>query len=709
MEGERIIIRLQGMDDGPNPERGWAERIDNLTIDATGTWRNCVDWKSLYYEATSQASYDPPPSVTSGYNSEYQSIYWWGQRGTARQWLLWERGSSATACALEVFDGIKQTYQVLATGRQRVETPNAGTCYLPLNGWLYIINGRDQPVRWNGRWPDYGSVLAQVGFSHLPPSPSATLGAQNNPLDAWYIAAAAGVSAPSTFFRYGYVVTYVNETGCESPPSPPVFVTGTNIASAGAGYVVRLVLGTPPANVSRVRIYRTVDLGYAASTAEGARFSFYHLVDLPSATSQGWEDGLQDGLLGHQLDESALGLYPNGASYAAVFKGTMFLSGAPSYPDRVFYSAPGLVEQFPAANTFDLGTGTGGEITGLHATQNALIVFRRRGVYLIKGDPRNGFYAETVSEDVGCIAPGAIADVPGDTGVLFFAQDGPYMLRGSLQDGAADTELKYLGGKIARFWLTEVDKGAMVGARVVRYDRDQELLFVLPTHTQALGQQQGLVYHYTHGFWSLRDFAPTSLNTQRITAMCRVDDHRGLVVVCGTTPFVPYGRLVASGDKNSDGMVWRYRLGWFGERFTRSTVSTVEVVGSLSSTHAYSPAGVGLRFAQDRKLLPLTQFSDDWSAIDFDEVRPTGTDSQLIESEYQVDTWTTSLWDTGYWQRPQTRVYPIDVQGAAGGEHQFELMGGGVDVGPVELMALGMIVVGSPGQPKWAQGRGAER
>lgn len=702
--GKRQILRLMGMDDGPNPEQGWAERIDNLAIDAQGVWHNCVDFKNIYYECQNST----PPAGTV----DYQSIYWWAQRGTARQWIVWERATSDTACALEVFDGINQTYQTLGTGRVRVRTPYAGTTYLPINGYLYIINGYDQPVRWNGRWPNSGSELQQIGFTEAPPPLQVKLGPKNQGSITGM--ADSGVGVINATFRYGYAITYVNELGNESPPSETVWISATNTNTAENRYHVTLRWGPTPRNVQAVRLYRTVNLTGVTIT-EGDRFSLYHVGDFPAGgIVQVWSDGLVDTLLGHQLDTTQTGLFPRGARYAALFKGTMFLAGAPSYPDRVFYSAAGFIEQYPAANVFDFGTGAGGEITGLHATQNALVVFRRKGVYLIKGDPVSGFYAQTVAEDgAGCVAPGAIVDDPVSQGVLFLSESGPMMLKGSLeQGGRKETSVEPLFDKIRRFWQMEVDKSALIGARAVRFDRDQEVLFFLPANrSRSTINQQVLVYHYAHGFWSLRDLGQTAVTSQEVRCCARVDDHRGIVLLGAGAVYVPFGRLINSSDKSTERMVWRYRMGWWGERLNRTSLAQVEVIGSLSSTHTYDPAGVALRYQTDRKTdLPMVQYYDDWSDLAFTEVRPAlgSALQEVIESEYSVDTWEASLWDTGYWLRPTHRVYPFGVNGG-GYEHQIELLGGGVDVGPVELVALGLWVVGGPEQAKHDQLGGSAR
>lgn len=729
MNGERTTFKLQGMNDGPNPEPGWAERIVNLTCDADGVWRNCTDWWWIFTNC------DTPPTHYST-TVAFQSMYWWGQRGTARQWLVFERAVSATQVNLEVFDGVGRGLLTLATDRVRVATPDPGSTYIPIGGWLYIINGYDKPVRWNGRGPDYGMELEQVGFTANPPPPNVKVGAVTTD-GLGDMAALTGEAAANPHYanttgyltgldpdwRYGYAITYLNAAGAESPPSEVSFAADPGITASGSTWARTAIVtwNTPPANIKAIRLYRTTNLATAPSTAEGVRYSLYHVRDIPAAATASYIDALPDAMLGHQLDLPNVGLFPRGAKHAAYFKGTLFLAGAPSYPDRVFYSAPGMVEQFPPANTFDLVMPSA-EIMGLHATQNALVVFTRRGVHLIRGSPTDGFFLHTISSEVGCIAPGAVADVPGERpGVLFFDVEGPYLLQPG-EDGPS--ALTFIGHGIRAFWSCEVNTLAMAGARCARHRRDQELLFIVPTNGVPASQQMGLVYHYIHGYWSLRNFHSTALFHSvlgaRIDALCEIDDARGLVAVGSDDVYISGPRHVIA-DTDDEGCVWMYRLGWMGPRTSRASVARLEVLGHFSAI----PAGAGLiwktnphkavavRWRADRKDMPEVDFTLQWdpandSPVVYDVQYPQPGMPNMVTPEYEADTWDLSRWDTGVWAREVPQVYAFDAH-VAGYEVQFEIAGGYIDVGPVAMSAAAIVYVGSPEQDPWSQQRGSAR
>ena len=65
----------------------------------------------------------------------------------------------------------------------------------------------------------------------------------------------------------------------------------------------------------------------------------------------------------------------------------------------------------------------------------------------MKGNPANGFYAQTLTKDVGCIASKSIREIP-NLGLIFLAQEGFYMLKGALENTGTITEIVRLGQPI---------------------------------------------------------------------------------------------------------------------------------------------------------------------------------------------------------------------------------------------------------------------
>ncbi len=231
-----------------------------------------------------------------------------------------------------------------------------------------------------------------------------------------------------------------------------------------------------------------------------------------------WEDGIPDGNLGSILDPLAFGPYPTGTKYLAVFKNTMWATGAVS--NEVQFSAPFQPEVFPPDNILQIGDDDMSPITAMYPTKNALVVFKARGVYLIKGDPAGGFSAQTLSRDYGCAAPRSVAELPG-LGLVFVGNETINLLEGALENTGTPTAVRDIGTQIQDF-IGRINKSAVIQARSVVYHRDREYWLALPT----IGSEQNnlvLVYHYEVGTWTIRKNFP-------IKCMVETRDHRGYLL-----------------------------------------------------------------------------------------------------------------------------------------------------------------------------------
>ena len=197
----------------------------------------------------------------------------------------------------------------------------------------------------------------------------------------------------------------------------------------------------------------------------------------------------------------------------------MFVAGTPD--GRVHFSRPGFPEVFPEANTFDIGNKVSGATTGFVSTSNALIVFKTRGIFLIKGDPANGFFAQTLTWDVGCSSPNSICGIPG-MGVAFLATDGEVMLlSGALENVGTQTKVIRLSTTIPDE-VEKINRSAIVNAYGSINRRDGEYWLAVPT----IGNTRNnliLCYHYDIGQWSTKADFP-------INCMTETGDHRNYLL-----------------------------------------------------------------------------------------------------------------------------------------------------------------------------------
>jgi len=318
-----------------------------------------------------------------------------------------------------------------------------------------------------------------------------------------------------------YKVTYVNERGQESEPSPASSVVKFRNGSAGKNQhgqgLVAVTIPRGPSECVARRIYRTRNLynSKGSMVLKGASKRYYFLKEIEDNMTSRMVDGHPDSSLGGLLSTRNVGSYPGGTRFISSFKNTMFVAGTTN--NTVRFSKPNFPEMFPERFSIDIGDSDGSPITGMRATKNALVVFKSRGIYLIKGDPRSGFYAETLNRDVGCWAPNSIAELPG-LGLVFLSDKDIYLLEGALENTGTATKIVKLSTEIPG-QMELINTSASLKAIGSVYLKDNEYWLSVPTHGSRKNNRL-LVYHYLVGSWSMRENYP-------ISCAAHSNDHRG--------------------------------------------------------------------------------------------------------------------------------------------------------------------------------------
>tara|TARA_R110000744_G_scaffold377959_1_gene493497 strand:+ start:1291 stop:3816 length:2526 start_codon:yes stop_codon:yes gene_type:complete len=433
-------------------------------------------------------------------------------------------------------------------------------------GNIYFVNGYNEPLVFNGE------ICERAGFSTIPPVPSAkppswfssnmmiiAIGSLSGTAkySRWhefpysgmgprgYAAFGAGdydkEKAGSPYGTYStawaafrtkeqsdtrrvgwqYRVTYLNERGQESQPSEPsniaMYDNGVCGSTQHGKAIISVDLPIGPSECVARRVYRTRQLYNSSSdlAEKGFGVKYYYLAEIQDNMTTSWVDHHPDTHLGSELDSSSLGNFPPGTKLLATFKNTMFAAG--SNDNTIEYSAALFPEVYPQEHVIHVGDEDGGEITGMRATKNALIVFKTRGIYLIKGNPSEGFFAHTLNKDVGCVAPNSLTELPG-LGLAFLSEKGVMLIEGALENTGTPTSVVDLSATIPD-QIERITKAAAVMACGALYLKDKEYLLSVPMDGRSQNQRI-LVYHYEIGSWSFRDYIPMG---------CAVTtrDHRG--------------------------------------------------------------------------------------------------------------------------------------------------------------------------------------
>jgi hypothetical protein len=470
-------------------------------------------------------------------------LHWFSQHNGAKQWLVWTTDNDELRAFNgslddtnsdvpwnDLRDGNDRAFDGSRRERKHINTPWQGQSAQAWGGRLYMVNGYNDAIVFDG------DKVERAGFLSRPEPPSVQTLSEDFDTTLQDI----GLGAAGKISGHKYVQTYLNERGQESLasfPSELVIVDRTGV-STDSRYFNRIQLARGPEECVARRIYRTQDTldSDGNPIALGAADLFYFHSEIPDNVTEEIEDHVHDLSLGPVLDTSSLGPFPNGTKYLAVFKNTMFAAG--QTPNEIRYSRPLNPEVFPEDNILHIGDDDMSPVTAMYPTKNALVVFKARGVYLVKGDPVNGFYVETLTRDEGCISPRSVAELPG-IGLVFMSSETINVLIGALENTGTPTRIEDIASPITDY-LQRINTSAAIAARSAIFHRHKEYWLAVPT----LGSSENdlvLVYHYEVGAWSTRTGFP-------IKCMLETRDHRGYL-------------MFGSHDSNTLG-IHVYSIGW---------------------------------------------------------------------------------------------------------------------------------------------------
>ena len=437
---------------------------------------------------------------------------------------------------------------------------------------FYLVNGIDRPLVFNGYWWDYAGFSGPAGAPSAATMTHPHMSDSGSPTAFKIPNSGVGPLSDDSDTDYGcayrYRMSFVNSRGQESPLSEPSdTVTFTNLGGftvSTAGHTIRLTLPTGGPEVIARKVYRTQNMNDSSGnsvTGRGDRF-YYHSTITDNLTTLVM-DTTQDGVLGAEVDDLALGAWPLNAKFIAPFKGCMFVSGVGN--SACYFSAPGAPEVCPVDNIIDIGDASLGPGTAMYATRNALVVFKARGIYLIKGDTVNGFFAQTLTREVGCAAPNTVREMPG-VGLVFLSDDAVNALQGALENDGTPTKIINLGIPIPAS-LRRMNRSALLNACAAVYHRDKEYWLCVPTLGYA-NPNLVLVYHYEIAEWSYRENFPVS-------SILETPDHRGHLY---------FGSYADTAGHSPDGVahlgIMVYSRGWADKDGT--TISPLYETGEFS-------------------------------------------------------------------------------------------------------------------------------
>ena len=548
-----VVAPLRGIDQRWDARPNQASTIENMTWGDQDSWGTSQGYRRIVSDHNEIIEEDGLNTMSltgkiNAYDTDAppNSIFWFSQHGNALQWLIYEdtdgrllhfNGSKAPSnprTIIQYADG--NDFDGFNKKRMSAGESISNTVFTMYGTNLYMVNGQDAPLVFDGK------KCTRAGFSGKPNNPVGYTTKKTAIRDT----SAMGVGYSNSNNEFKYAVTFVNERGQESRlsvDSPRVSfdttgahvvnssgVTGATIPAETYRHVVAIDIPTGPIGTVARRIYRTQNLitfieGTDVVTIPAEKLmgkEFYFLNEVQDNISKIYIDTCSDYDLGSLSLREDFGDWPQNSTNMAVYKNCMFV--ADDMTSEIRYSRPLHPEVFPPGNVFNFSDTQTSLITGMYPTRDSLVIFKQRGIYLIKGDPNNGFFGQTLTTDIGCIASQTIREVPG-VGLVFMSFDGMYILDGTLANTGTPTSFIKLSQGL-RDVFKRINFEYADRFRSVIYHRDREYWCSVCLDNKTVPDTI-IKFSYEVGAWSIYDKMETA-------GMIQIQDQRQYLLFAGS-------------------------------------------------------------------------------------------------------------------------------------------------------------------------------
>jgi hypothetical protein len=521
----RLVVPIAlGMEERVPQPPDAAELIQNMTFEPrTRGWDSRIGYETYF----------PIPGAAYPLAGELpylvESVYCWTKYSGAQQFLFAEGAStspgSSTLYLIRPPAQINSTLPgvyALETGRPPSAFNDYSTQYIPAGDYLIVLNGVSQPMKLS-LWPfDFKvasgeSPVKALGFQGPPAAPSVwgmtdtddKIAPGKNVFMRVSVDSDEGgigtLSGSNYIGSFNWRVTFVSETGSESPLSPASSNVDWDSSLGATTKTVCLVeVPTGPKGTVARRIYRTKDM------SDGMSATHYFVGQLDNNIETVFFDHVSDTALGAEAPSviDSVRMPAPKARFGAMFNNCLFLDGGANATPGIVFSNPGKIDQFSLLDFMEFGSSQGGSVTALHSHYNALLVFRERSIESISGS-YPAFASGSVAQGVGCVAPGAVVEVPA-LGVMFVSHDGIYLLHGGFE-GGSKLELLKISDSIDETWRKV--NVSLLNRTVAEYSpKWREVHFYLPSEGEDR-LNLGIVYHMDKQCFSVRKGFPVNCLT----------------------------------------------------------------------------------------------------------------------------------------------------------------------------------------------------
>lgn len=414
---------------------GSCRRLTNFKLTPDKYWSSEIGWEPLkrYPDENTHnyidIDYEPVRFLGVFRRHEGAETYYLHEKDG---YLLYEYGNG---------DGVVGADKTFLYFNRHVPNPTElGSQLISAGNVAVICNGVDAPLKFWGK-----ERITEFGYRTRPPSLSA-YAIQPSFITTGEFTSSEPATATSlddgSFFglttldkgdwSYGYKVSFVSDTGSESPLSDEATLTITVEENAERGRFIaflRLPVG-PPGTVAR-RIYRTHNRQFAdAGTGD-----YYFIKQIDNNSAADTTDYYPDSMLvdfapgyGDRINEliTVVKNFGNGCMY----DGRLWVSGGEygsslAYSDRSSASPPKNIETFSIFNTIELGDS--GEVCHIQPLGRQLIVFRVNSIDVVTRQLDDTYAFSNLTTSTGTTAGNSVQIVPG-LGMVFLTPDGFYLI-----------------------------------------------------------------------------------------------------------------------------------------------------------------------------------------------------------------------------------------------------------------------------------------
>lgn len=354
-----------------------------------------------------------------------------------------------------------------------------------------------------------------------------------NPPGTFVMVLAPQNTLPAGSYQYTCVWSYVDATGnvIKSAPATPITVTIATPSSITVSTFAPNLTNVDTTSV-RVEWYRTKVNGT----------TFYKISN--NITTLPWShtcfNSLVDYISDANIDDSPEVLYTSGGilqnysipacKHIGVYKNRLVASGLEDGTSVYFSKEP--IANSPVEFTEEnyITVEADGElITGHAQLDDKLIVFKKRKIFFIAGDPANDLGAQSsltiptlIAGDTGCVDHNSIIQTP--IGLMFKSEKGIYLLDRALS-------LNYIGKEVEDYNQYYVSKAVLL-------ERKNQIRFSLKD------SQTTLVYDYLFSRWTTFSYGADGACMWKGN-YARAES-TGFVYVEDDTVFIDTGRVVES-------------------------------------------------------------------------------------------------------------------------------------------------------------------